>query len=92
MKTKWILSLLCLLSVAYASALERVPVWPKGKMPNAQSHQIAAMTDEAGKDGFKADKHRVAYLEWGDKPAAEVDNDGCMILISGGSYQNCCDV
>ena len=46
MRTKWILSLLCILSVAYANAWERVPVWPKGKMPNQQEHQIAAMTDE----------------------------------------------
>ncbi len=73
-------------------AFERVPVWPKGKMPNAQSHQIAAMTDEAGKEGFKADKNRTAYLEWGDKPSKEADNDACMILISGGGYNSCCDV
>ena len=92
MKTKFITLLLAIFSILSASALERVPVWPKGKMPNAQSHQIAAMTDEAGKEGFKADKHRVAYLEWGDKPTEAVDNDACMILISGGSYQNCCDV
>lgn len=92
MKTKWIVLLLGLFSLTTAGALERVSVWPKGKMPNRQEHQIAAMTDEAGKPDFKADKHRVAYLEWGEKPAQEVDNDGCMILISGGSYQNCCDV
>ena len=92
MKTKWIILLLSIFSLLSASALERVPVWPKGKMPNQQSHQIAAMTDETGKEGFNADKHRTAYLEWGDKPAAAVDNDACMILISGGSYQNCCDV
>ena len=83
------LLLLCSMSLY---AFERVTVWPKGKMPNAQSHQIAAMTDEAGKEGFKADKHRTAYLEWGDKPAKEVDNDACMILISGGGYNSCCDV
>lgn len=73
-----------------ALAGERVPIWPKGKMPDAQSHQIAAMTDEVGQPGFKPDKHRVAYLEWFDAPV--VKNGGCMILISGGSYQNCCDV
>ena len=73
-------------------AFERVPVWPKGKMPNAQNHQIAAMTDEAGKEGFNADKNRTAYLEWGDKPSKEADNDACMILISGGGYNSCCDV
>lgn len=73
-------------------AFERETIWPKGKMPDAQAHQIAAMTDEAGAPKFKADKHRVAYLEWFDAPAADVRNGGCMILISGGAYNNCCDV
>ena len=92
MKLKSTLLGLLLLYSMSLYAFERVTVWPKGKMPNAQSHQIAAMTDEAGKEGFKADKHRTAYLEWGDKPAKEVDNDACMILISGGGYNSCCDV
>ncbi len=83
---------ICLLSSLSVWSFERVTVWPKGKMPHAQSHQIAAMTDEAGQPGFNADKHRVAYLEWFDAPAKEVRNGTCMILISGGSYQNCCDV
>ena len=74
------------------SAIEREFVWPKGKMPNRQAHQIAAMTDEAGRKDFNADKHRIAYLEWFDAPAKEVHNGGCMILISGGSYEVCCDV
>lgn len=74
------------------SAIEREFVWPKGKMPNRQEHQIAAMTDEAGRKDFNADKHRIAYLEWFDAPAKEVRNGGCMILISGGSYEVCCDV
>ena len=92
MKLKSILLGLLLLYSMSLYAFERVPVWPKGKMPNAQSHQIAAMTDEAGKEGFNADKHRTAYLEWGEKPAKEADNDACMILISGGGYNSCCDV
>ena len=61
-------------------------------MPHRQDHQIAAMTDEAGQKDFKADKNRVAYLEWYDAPAKEVRNGGCMILISGGGYESCCDV
>ena len=76
--------------VMTAQAWERETIWPKGKMPDAQAHQIAAMTDEAGKKDFKADKHRVAYLEWFDAPSRGAN--GCMILISGGSYQCCCDV
>ena len=75
-----------------AAAQERVKVWPEKKMPDSQAHQIAAMTDESEKEGFDADKHRVAYLEWFDAPAKEVRNGGCMILISGGSYECCCDV
>lgn len=73
-------------------AIDRESVWPKKGMPDFQEHQIAAMTSETGQAGFKAEKHRTAYIEWYDAPAAEVDNDACMILISGGSYQNCCDV
>ena len=73
-------------------AWERESIWPKGKMPDAQGHQIAAMTDETGSEKFKADKHRVPYLEWFDAPAADVATGGCMILISGGSYEVCCDV
>lgn len=73
-------------------AWERQTVWPKGKMPHAQKHQIAAMTDESGQPKFNPDKHRVAYLEWFDAPAADVRTGGCMILISGGSYEVCCDV
>lgn len=71
---------------------EREKIWPKGKMPDVQAHQIAAMTDEAGMAGFDKEKHRVAYIEWMDSPADDVRNEACMILISGGSYQNCCDV
>lgn len=83
---------LVLLGVADCLAWEREPVWPKGRMPHAQSHQIAAMTDESGREGFDADKHRTAYLEWFDQPSKEVANGGCMILISGGAYDSCCDV
>lgn len=71
-------------------AFQRETVWPKGKMPDPQSHQFAAMTDEAGAPGFKPEKHPMAYLEWFEKPSNP--NGCCMILISGGSYQNCCDV
>lgn len=48
-----LLSVCCSLGL---SAWEREAVWPKGKMPDAQDHQIAAMTDEAGSKGFRADR------------------------------------
>lgn len=71
---------------------ERETIWPKGKMPHRQDHQIAAMTDEVGMEGFNADRNRIAYIEWYDAPSEENRTGGCMILISGGSYECCCDV
>lgn len=82
--------LLCI--TASLVAEERETIWPKGKMPHRQDHQIAAMTDETSKQDFDADKNRIAYLEWFDAPAEEIRTGGCMILISGGSYECCCDV
>ena len=35
---------------------------------------------------------RTAYIEWYDAPKADVRNGACMILISGGGYNSCCDV
>ena len=82
--------LLCITASLVAG--ERETIWPKGKMPHRQDHQIAAMTDETSKQDFDADKNRIAYLEWFDAPAEEIRTGGCMILISGGSYECCCDV
>lgn len=86
-------SLIVLLCVAAnLIAGERETIWPKGKMPHRQDHQIAAMTDETSRKDFDADKNRTAYIEWFDAPAEDVRTGGCMILISGGSYECCCDV
>ena len=60
-------------------------------MPDAQPHQIAEMTTVSRAEGFKPDKFRMPFLEWYEAPDKSVDNDVCMILISGGSYQSCCD-
>ncbi|MBR5660123.1 MAG: alpha/beta hydrolase [Bacteroidales bacterium] len=84
--------LLLLFCSLQAFALERELIWPKGKMPDPQDHQIAAMTNEVDAKGFKPEKHKIAYLEWFDAPDPSVKKDVCMILISGGSYYNCCDV
>lgn len=81
--------LLCCLQLS-ALAIERQYVWPEGKMPHRQAHQIAAMTSEVSAKGFRADDNRVAYLEWYDAPANP--NGSCMIFISGGSYMCCCDM
>ena len=67
-------------------------LWPEGRMPNAQPHQVGATTAETGMTGFKADDFRRPYLDWFDPPAAAGKTDICMILISGGGYYSCCDV
>ena len=90
---KNIISLLfCMLISSCLWALERQHIWPKGKMPDYQSHQIAAMTDESSADTFDVDRHRTAYIEWYEAPAKDTHNGGCAILISGGSYNRCCDI
>lgn len=88
-RTLLLLLLCCCLPLA---AQQREPVWPEGRMPDAQPHQIAAMTDEAASPGFDPDAHRTAYLEWFPAPDEGIRKDVCMILISGGSYECCCDV
>ena len=85
-------SFFLLFATLSAFALEREPIWPKGKMPDAQGHQIAAMTDVSRSEGFKPDKYRAPYIEWYEAPDPSISKGVCMILISGGSYQNCCDV
>ena len=87
---KRILVLLLLLSSLQLWGWERQSLWPKCKMPDAQPQQIAAMTDESGAEGFNPDKHRMPYLEWFEAPENPIGV--CMILISGGGYNNTCDV
>ena len=75
-----------------AVAGERQPLWPEGTMPDRQPHQIAAMTDEASAPDFDRAAHAEPFVEWHEPPAPETRNGTCAILISGGAYQNCCDV
>jgi acetyl esterase/lipase len=72
-----------------AFAGERVTLWPEGKIPNFQPQQIAATTQEVKEPGFKPAERVMPYLDWYDPPAEK--NGACMLLISGGGYQNCCD-
>lgn len=78
-------------------AVERMPLWPDGKMPDCRPRQIAAMADVAGvpgecKDGFDPKRHRTPFLAWFDEqPEPERRNGICMILVSGGGCDSCCD-
>ena len=91
MKGKLLLSaVLCLLS--FSLLAERIPLWPSVEaIPDFQEHQIGAMTDEASTNAEWRAAHRMPYLEWFEAPTSNLTH-GCMILVSGGSYQNCCDV
>ena len=61
-------------------------------MPDRQEHQIAAMTDESEAPGFDRAAHAEPYLEWFDPPPPQKGTGTCAVLISGGGYNNCCDV
>ena len=78
-----VLAAQCAVGLAGAAFAERVCIWPEGRMPDAQDHQVAMMTNEKG-------KNTAPYLDWREAPAKP--NGCCMILISGGGYGNCCDV
>ena len=72
-----------------ACAGERVALWPVGKIPDYQPQQIAATTQEVKSLGFNAAENTMPHLDWYEAPREK--NGGCMLLISGGGYQNCCD-
>ena len=69
---------------------ERQYVWPEGRMPNPQAHQVAAKADCVRAPDFQADDWRRPYLEW-FAPAASNKTDLCVITVSGGGFYNCCD-
>jgi len=87
---KYLLLLSVLFSTATMAGGNIQYLWPKGKMPDTQEHQIAAMTDISREEGFEPEKWRRPFLEWYGKPANP--NGACMILISGGGYNSTCDV
>lgn len=90
MKRNALIFVFLVLTALPVAAQQREAIWPKGKMPHPSSRQIAAMTSESRAPGFVAEKHRQPYLEWFAAP--ENPNGTCAILISGGSYNSCCDV
>ena len=73
-----------------AKPCEREYIWPEGKMPDAQPHQIAAKTGEKKMPGFKADDFRRPYIDW-YAPNPECKTDLCVMTISGGGFGSCCD-
>ncbi len=70
---------------------EKIYLWPDGKMPDPQDHQIAATTEEAKAPGFDRAANRMPHVQWFDAVKDAPKTDTCMIIISGGGYQCCCD-
>ena len=69
---------------------EREYIWPEGKMPDFQPHQIAAKNGEKKSKGFRADDFRRPYIDW-YAPNPECKTDLCVITVSGGGFLSCCD-
>jgi len=65
-------------------------LWPEGKMPLHQPHQIAEKYALAESKGFEPDKHRRPYIEWYE-PNSSNKTDTCVLVISGGGFNICCD-
>ena len=73
-----------------AVSYDREFIWPEGKMPDVQPHQIAAKTEEKNLPGFDADDYRKPYIEW-YAPAPSNRMDLCVLFVSGGGFNTCCD-
>ena len=93
-----LMATLCVASIAAsfgplepsAQPYAREYIWPDGKMPDVQPHQIAAKTGEAKAPGFNPDEFRRPYIEW-YAPNPAQSTDLCVLVISGGGFQSCCD-
>ena len=79
------------LAVAGLPMEGKIPLWPEGKIPDFQEHQIAATTDEAKAPGFDRAANRMPHVQWFVSPKDAPKTDTCMIIISGGGYSCCCD-
>ncbi len=89
---KRILLVAAVAAAGIANANEKQYLWPKDKMPDRQGHQIAALTCDSEAPGFVRAENTEPFIEWYDRPAGSPSNDVCVILISGGGYNNQCDV
>ena len=87
MKTAWIAA--GAVALVAAVCAETTPLWPAGKIPDFRANQIAAPSQQAGKKGFDRAAHVMPYLDW--SPAPTKPNGACVIIISGGGYNNTCD-
>lgn len=70
--------------------VERVYLWPEGRMPYSQSHQVAEKSVVVESKGFDREANRMPFIEWYE-PAASNKTRTCILVVSGGGYETCCD-
>ena len=73
-----------------AKPFEREYIWPEGKIPDVQPHQIAAKTGETDEPGFRPADFLRPYIDW-YAPNPECRTDLCVITVSGGGFEISCD-
>lgn len=65
-------------------------IWPDGKMPDAQPHQVAATAEEVRAATFRAEDFRRPYIDW-YAPNPSNRTDLAVLAVSGGGFESCCD-
>ena len=73
-----------------ARPYERQYVWPEGKMPDVQAHQVAEKMHVVNAPGFDRAAHARPFIDW-YAPADSNRTDLCVVTVSGGGFQHCCD-
>ena len=74
-----------------AVANERMQIWPKGKMPYFQPQQVAQKRGLDGRMVFDPAEPKGPFIEW-YVPAASNRTQTCVLVLSGGGFNTCCDV
>ena len=88
-KNKLILYLSIIVLTVFICHADRVALWPDGKIPDFQSHQIAATNKVVKAKNFNRSDHIMPHLDWFDPPKKK--NGACILLITGGGYNACVD-
>ena len=73
-----------------AKPCERQYLWPDGKMPYDQPQQVAEKSAVVERAGFDRTAHRRPFIEW-YVPAASNRTRTCVLVVSGGGFNCCCD-
>lgn len=74
-------------SVAFA--VEETDLWESvSDIPHYQESQIAIQPNMKSSTTYRIDKRGMPYLRWYTKPSGATSPMPCIILVSGGAYNN----